>query len=282
MLRKTVIPIALVAGLLFPTVAGAKSYTIHSGRLTATLTAHGTLARPQPPLLTITESGQLATAGVEQRALFDGTVTARGCGTACVPSVGSADPPLRFAAIDGAGSHDLLVTLYSGGANCCTVLDLLRPSAALNGDYVQSAQHNFGYAGYRLDKQGGSEVFVTADNSFAFAFTDFADSAFPLQVLHLSGVKFEKVTAHYPALVRRDAARAMTAYRRADGKNDVGLIAAWAADEATLGRWPSAHAYLVSQARAGRLTSTLYPKSASGMRFITELQALLRRDGYLK
>ena len=53
-------------------------------------------------------------------------------------------------------------------------------------------------------------------------------------------------------------------------------------DEARLGRWSSAHAYLVSQARAGRLRSTLFPQASSGTRFIDQLEALLRREGYLK
>ena len=272
-MRRILIPLALAAGLILPAAASAraKTYTASSGGLSAKLVSTGSLVRPKPPTLTLTRG---------TKTLFHGTVTNRACGTGCVPSLAPADPPLRFAALDGAGSHDLLVNLYSGGANCCQVLDLLRPSAALGGQYVVSASHNFAYAGYRLERIGGRLVFVSADPTFSTVFTDFASSGLPVQILHLSGVRFANVTARYPRLVRRDAARWLRAYHRANGRNDVGLIAPWAADEARLGHWSSAHAYLVSQARAGRLRSAF--SGEGGMRFISQLERLLHREGYLK
>ncbi len=277
MLRRTLIPLAVAAGLVVPASAAARTYTTQDRSLTAAITTNGTLTRPEAPTLTITGQGASGT-----RTLFRGPVSNHACGTGCLVSTAPADPPVRFAPLDGAGSADLIVNLYSGGANCCTVLDLLRPSAALGGLYVLSASHNFAYAGYRLEKIGSRYVFLTADPSFSTVFTDFADSGLPVQILQLSGVKFVDVTSRYPRLVQKDATRWMKAYRKANGHNDVGLIAPWAADEARLGQWSSAHAYLVSQARAGRLRSTLFPRSASGTRFIGQLESLLRREGYLK
>jgi hypothetical protein len=277
MLRRPLIALTLAACLIIPATAAAKTYTATNRSLSAVITTSGTLTRPVPPTLTITGHGSTGTT-----TLFHGSVSNHACGTGCLVSTAPADPPVRFAPLDGAGSADVIVNLYSGGANCCTVLDLFRQSAALGGLYVLSASHNFAYAGYRLEKIGSRYVFVTADPTFSTVFTDFADSGLPLQILQLSGVKFVDVTSRYPALVRRDATRWMTAYRKAHGRNDVGLIAPWAADEARLGRWSSAHAYLVSQARAGRLRSTLFPQAASGTRFIDQLEALLRREGYLK
>lgn len=279
MFRKTLIPLALAAGLIVPATAGAKtktySATDHSVR--ASITTHGTFTRPAPPTLTITSQGSAGS-----RTLFHGTVTNHACGTGCMVSTAPADPPLRFAPLDGAGSADLIVNLYTGGAHCCTVLDLFRPSAALGGLYVLSASHNFADAGYRLERIGSRELFRTVDPSFAYAFTDYADSGEPLQLLQLSGVRFIDVTSRYPRLVRRDAARWMTAYHRAHGRNDVGLIAPWAADEARLGHWRAAHAYLVSQAKAGRLNSPLNQRAWSGVNFVRHLERLLRREGYLK
>jgi hypothetical protein len=276
MLRRTLIPLAVALGLGLPAAAAAKSYTATDHSLRATIAGNGTVIHPAAPTLTITDQGS---SGVPT--LYHGAVTNRACGTGCMVSTAPADPPLRFAPLDGRGSADLLVNLYSGGANCCTLLDLFRSSAALNGLYVLSASHNFTYAGYRLEKIGSRYVFVTADPSFETVFTDFAASGLPLQILRLSGVKFLDVTSSYPTLLRRDAARWLVAYRRTKGSNDVGLIAAWAADEAGLGRWNSAHAYLVSQARAGRLRSTLFPHTESGLRFVSQLETLMRREGYL-
>jgi hypothetical protein len=273
MLRRTLLPIALVATLLAPAAASAKQVVARHRSLTATLSYRGRPGSYRDLELTITRGA---------RTLYRGPVTAPQCGHECWPQTDATQSPVRFAALDGAGSADVVLNLYTGGAHCCSVAEVLRPSAAMNGDYVISAEHDFGDPGDRLETIAGHPVFVTADDTFAYAFTDFADSGLPLALLRLEGVKFADVTGGYPTLVRRDAARWLADYRRASGKNDVGLIAAWAADEATLDRWPSAHAYLVSQARAGRLTSALYPKSAAGTRFITKLEALLNRDGYLR
>jgi hypothetical protein len=275
MLRTALISLTLSAALIVPAAATARNrtYTATDHSVRASITNRGTLTHPEAPTLTITSC---------TTTLFHGPVRNRACGTGCVVSTAPADPPLRFAPLDGAGSADLLTNLYSGGANCCFVLDLLRPSAALGGQYVPSASHNFGFAGYRLEKLGGAYRFVTADNSFAFAFTDFADSGLPLEVLRLSGVRFERVTAQYPALVRRDAKRWMVAFRKAKGKNDVGVIAAWAADEATLGDWRGARTFLVAQAMAGRLNSALNRRAWSGLNFVRHLERMLRRGGYLK
>lgn len=277
MIRRSLIPLALLVGLLIPAAASAKTYIAHDGSLRATIVNHGTLSHPVPPSLTVTRRS-----GGTTRTLFRGPVSNHACGSGCVVSLGPADPPVRFAPLDGTGSPDLLVNLYSGGANCCTILDLFRASAALGGKYVLSASHNFAFAGYRLEKLGGRNVFVTADPTFAGAFTDFAASGEPLQILELRGVKFVDVTSHHPALLRHDAAIWMRAYRRAHGRDDVGLIAAWAADEARLGHWRAAHAFLISQARAGKLHSGIAPRTENGIRFVKHLTALLRREGYLK
>lgn len=271
MLRRIIAPLVVAAGLLIPATAGASVYRSSGEGVSATLVSGGSPTHPEFPTLTLTRGGTT---------LFHGQVTNRACGTGCGPSTAPADPPVRIAPLDGVGSADVLVNLYSGGANCCTVLDVLRASAALGGQYVVSAQHNFTFSGYRLEKLDGRDVFLTADGSFAAAFTDFADSGLPIQLLRLEGVRFVAVTAQHRRLVRRDAARWLTAYRRARGRNDVGFIGAWAADECTLGHGRRALSYVISQARAGRLHSTAFGAAESGMRFVEVLKDVLRHGGY--
>jgi hypothetical protein len=271
MLRRTLIPIALAAGLLLPATASAKQVVVHHDGRTAVVSYTGSPPSYRNLELVITRGPYT---------VYRGRLSARQCGHECWPQIGTTQKVVQFAGLDGPGSADVVVNLYTGGAHCCSIAEVFRPSAALNGDYVLAATHDFGDPGDRLQRLDGRLVFVTGDDSFAYAFTDFADSGLPLQIRRLSGVTFRDVTAEYPALVRRDAARWLTAYHRAKRSNDVGLIAAWAADEATLGHWPSAHAYLVAQARAGHLNSG-FGASESGMRFIAKLHALLRRDRYL-
>jgi hypothetical protein len=187
---------------------------------------------------------------------------------------------VQIADVQNDGAADVLLNLYTGGAHCCSVAEVFAPSAALGGRYVPAASHDFGDPGYDLRSLGGARSFVTGDDSFAYAFTDFAASGLPLQILQISDGRFADVTSRFPALVRTDAARWLHAYTRARGVDDVGLAAAWAADECRLGRSAQALDYLRAQARAGRLRSSL-GAAYSGDRFITRLRRLLRRDGYL-
>jgi len=62
--------------------------------------------------------------------------------------------------------------------------------------------------------------------------------------------------------------------------DSVGVIAAWAADEALLGRERSADRFLQGQAKAGHLNSPLYPHQG-GEKFIAALDRLLEKDGYV-
>ncbi len=276
MLRRTLLPLALAGALLVPATAGARTFTASSHGLSATLVGPTNPTHPQFPVLTVQNP-----AGTT---LYHGQVTNRACGTGCGPSITPQTPALRFAALQGPGTAstpDLLVNLYSGGANCCFVTDVLAPSAAVGGQYTLSTEHNFGSAGYRLRRLDGRLVFETADNRFETAFTDFASSGLPLLLQRLEGTRFADVTSDYPRLVRRDAARWLKAYHRAHGRDNVGFAAAWAADEARLGYWSYAHAYLVSQARAGYLHSALLPH-LGGLRFVDRLETFLRRGGYFK
>lgn len=278
MLRRTLTPLALIAGLILPASAAAAttssgSATAHGGGITATVTYTGRIPNFHHLHLKIVKRG---------RTLYSGAIHDKACGSQCWPMSGTSQPTVRLANLDGTGLDDVLLNLYTGGAHCCSVLQVFRPSAAMGGRYVLATRHDFGDPGYRLEWLGGAPRFVTANDVFAYAFTDFAASGMPVQVLQLKGVRFVDATAKYPALVRRDAARWMKAYRKqaSSGYQDsVGVMAAWVADEANLGRYRSAIAYAKSQAKAGHLHSGL-GKNLGGMKFIAALEKLLAQAGY--
>ena len=271
--RALLVLLAVVAGLGAVTarVAGARA----SG---PDVRASLTIYRPSRGLpvvrtLTISRAGH---------PVYRAPVTYEECGHRCSPPQGPLDRPVRIVSLDGENSLDVLLTLYTGGAHCCTVAEVFRPNPASGGRYRLASSYDFADDGYRLRTFDGSPAFVTADDSFAEAFTDFAASGRPLQIRRLRGTRWVDVTRAHPALVRADAAGWLTAYRKlagSDYRDSVGVIAAWVADEATLGRRGPAFAYLRAQARAGRLRSA-FGRSDSGDRFITALQRLLRRDGY--
>jgi hypothetical protein len=204
---------------------------------------------------------------------------------------GSHDPmPARFALhrpsiavrdLDGDGEPEVMLDLVWGGAHCCEWSRVYRYQ---DGRYVAGV-HLWGNVTFELgdpDRDGRPE-WVTADDRFAYAFTDFAASGLPLQILTFTGSRFQDITDSYPALIGKDAASWLKIYRRLDHGHDidsVGVIAAWAADEYRLGKVAAANRYLHQQAKAGHLKSALGGSVAQGQKFVTKLQTFLRRHGY--
>jgi predicted nuclease of predicted toxin-antitoxin system len=178
-----------------------------------------------------------------------------------------------------------VLNLFTGGAHCCTVGQVL--SQSRTGTW-SVAEHNFADAGYRIETMGtgsnAARVFVTQDDAFAYAFTDFADSGEPIQILSLSSGRFANVTSRYRSAVKADAAKWLAAYKHMAPKyaNTVGVIAAWAADEATLGNAGHAFGYLDQQASRHRLNGGPFPVTKGGKVFVAKLHGFLAKRGYLR
>jgi hypothetical protein len=201
----------------------------------------------------------------------------------CIPGGLAAARPassLHFATLAGASEPTALVDFFTGGAHCCFVSYLLVAEAS----GARLLEHDWGDPGYRLATLGpGGQVFVTGDDRFAYTFTDYAASVLPLEVLRLDGARLLDATRVYPAALDSDAARQWSLYLklRATPSPDVrGVLAAWAADEALLGRWPAASKTLASALASGELAQgpTVWPL---GRAYIAALGSFLRKDGYL-
>ena len=183
------------------------------------------------------------------------------------------------------GPLDVVLDLYSGGAHCCAIEQVYYFDAA-SGKY-QKVEHNFGDPGIELVPLGkdGSDLFLTADDRFAYAFTDYAASGMPIEIDSFSHASFHRVTREFPQLIAKDATQYRDAFfDSASAKYDdtVGLAAAWAADEDMLGHFSIVNHFLHQESRAGHLNSALYPIQPSGAKFVAALQKFLRHNGYLK
>jgi hypothetical protein len=250
--------------LLVPAAASAHSQTASAGNVTATLTWQG-----QDPLvrhlrLSISESGTV---------VYDHPVTSTACGSHCGPDgTGSAGNPVQLLDLAGNGQLDVVVQLYSQGAHCCFVDQVFSPSPAPGG-YAMT-EYNFENSGALMRdlNHDGRTEFVSANNAFAYEFTDFAESGMPIQIFSFSGLRFVDVTRSYPSLIRRDASQWWRAYKRDMDSGRVGLIAAWAADEYNLGDGRSASTTLAAQVSAHRISA----------RFVRRLRSFLRRTGYTR
>jgi len=222
-MRRAVLILILGALLAAPAGAAAKSVTASAGGVRATLSYKGGPGiTTHDEQLTIKQSGQPT---------YTEPVPSKGCFQVCGPAD---NHPVQVTDLYGDDGEDVVLTLFTGGADCCTVDDVYVPSAAMQ-SYVLD-QHNFGEAGAVLKDIGpqGRPEFVSADPDFYCQFTDCAASGLPLQIFEFAGERFVNVTKQYPKLIAADAANWLKLYDK-QPKQGQGLIAAWAADEDNLG-----------------------------------------------
>ncbi len=256
------------------TPASAATYRASLGPVAATLTYRGSDTNPHGTTITVTNAG---------RVVFRGPVVTKFCGRLCWPEATyypNNGNPLSVVRLEP-GLPDVVLGLYSGGAHCCSIDLIIERRTPTT---FAPVEVYLGDPGARLEKLPGSpyDAIVTADDSFAYEFTDYAASGLPLEIERLSNGHVHDVTRQYPALIKKDAQVFLSAFlaqASSHYQDSVGVIAAWAADEYLLGRAAAANQYLRQQAAAGHLNSALEP-SLKGEAFITQLHAFLKTQGY--
>ena len=149
------------------------------------------------------------------------------------------EPRQRGLHLDHDGEPEILIDYYTGGAHCCvyTLIHRYNPDRQTYEAIAFPTTH-IGYELKDLNKDGIPE-FVTADGGFAYAFSSFAGSGFPLKIWNYQNGKMVDVTKQYPTLVRNNAYRywihAQTIIRTQGDRESKGLLAAYLADKYTLG-----------------------------------------------
>jgi hypothetical protein len=248
--------------LLAPAVASASTQTASAGDVTATVSWRGQNPTVTDMHLTISRAGTV---------VYNQPVSSNACGAYCGPG-GAGGKSVQVLDLTADGELEVVLDLYSQGAHCCFIDQVFSPSAAL-GTYVLT-QRDFVNSGAALRDLGhnGQTEFVSADNAFAYEFTDFAESGLPIQIFKFTGLKFVDVTRDYPSLIRKDANLWWHAYRSDRDSGRVGLIAAWAADEYNLGKASGARRTLTQQVSEHRISA----------RFVKRLEAFLKRNGYTR
>ena len=262
-MRRRILICAVAAALALPAIAfaAAKTYIYaKAGGVNATLSYSGgpgiTTADER---LMITQSGQPT---------YDQPVPAKGCIKVCSP-VGKHS--VQVTDVYGDGSEEVVLTLFSGGADCCTIGDVYVHSSAMQSWVLD--QHNFGEAGFLLKPIGPHRrpLFVSANPAFYCRFTFCYASALPLQILEFQAERFVDVTKQYPKLISADAKRWLSLYYK-DPKNGLGAIAAWAADDDQLG-----------SSYQGTVRTVLQLQVADGhlkQSFVAQLERFLAKQHY--
>lgn len=273
-LRIAVVVTAL--SLAFAPAALATTQTAESGNVTATFTFSGSYPNFTGLHLTIAQGSTM---------FYDEPVTSTLCGSYCAPgSPSDTTSSVHVLDLEHDGQPDVVLDLYSGGAHCCSIGQIFSFDPGTM-TYAMT-QHDFGDPGEEIVDLGhnGRHQFLTADDAFAYEFTDFAASGLPVQILTFSHRHFFNVTRHYPKLIARDAARWLKAFNSMATQHypdSVGVVAAWAADEELLGHVKLVDGFLAMQLKAGHLNSPLSPEEPGGARFVAKLRKFLRTHGYL-
>ena len=210
--------------------------------------------------------------------VLDAPVTSSAAGS---PSLGpggfGARPSISFRDLDADGLPELLLLLYTGGAHCCFIDQVFDFSTRA----PNKSEINFADSGAKLVRLGEKVLFESADERFAYVFTDFADSGAPLALWQYQSERFVNVTREYPASIRADAAFWWKTYRsRLKSSGDVrGFLSAWAADEAMLGVADRAKTTLLQIAFQGTLDNGI--GGAKGSTYVRALWKFLGKDGYV-
>jgi hypothetical protein len=168
----------------------------------------------------------------------------------------------------------VLLGLQTGGAHCCTVVRAISVTPTGLGPVVDD---DVGNPAATLSSAGDQAQIVTADNTFAYAFADFAASAMPVKVLEFFHGVFVDVTKERPNLLTQDATKWFNIFTE-NSSNGLGPLAAWVADECLLGDGSSAWT-MVNQLQSHNDLSG--PSGwASGAAYVQELKSFLPQHGY--
>ena len=204
----------------------------------------------------------------------------KGCGVA--PAGLGGGQSLQITDVDGDGEPEVLLDLYSGGAHCCTFTWIYR----FTGSSYTGTSVAWGDTGYTLKDLDGDRIpeFSSFDDRFAYTFTDYADSWFPPLILQYRAGKMSDVTRSYPAVIKREAARALRAYKSRKNRRDRdlrGVVAAYAADQCLLGKPAKAWTFVRSAQRRHLLKGfgrgDIWPRNG---RYLRALQKFLHKNGY--
>ena len=184
--------------------------------------------------------------------------------------------------LDASGEPQVILDLYTGGAHCCFYSRIYR----FTGTAYVSLDHMWGDQSYLLRdlNHDGIPEFVSADDSFAYTFTAYAASAFPIQIWDYADTGMSNVTKSYPALIRQDAQAFWQGYLKGRSRKFAdarGVLAAWMADQYLLGQqasgWATMNRLNAQHAFRGLGAGDLWAKNG---KYLAKLRRFLVKMGY--
>jgi hypothetical protein len=192
-------------------------------------------------------------------------------------------PKVSVRDLDADGEPEVWVDTYTGGAHCCYESRFFRyvPDRRTYEDLLHSWRDP-GYRAKNVDGRDGVEL-VSSDARFAYVFTSFAGSFFPIQYWHFERGRLVDVTRSFPGEIAHDATDLWGSYTndRDVHADPRGVLAAWVADEILLGRDAAAWRKIEGIRKRGGFGPK--PELAGwpqGTAYVKALRAYLRKLGY--
>lgn len=192
-------------------------------------------------------------------------------------------PQVHVRDLDADGEPEVWVDTFTGGAHCCAESRFFRwvPARATYAGLLRNWRDP-GYSANNIDGRGDVEL-MSNDARFAYEFTSFAASFFPLQIWHYERGRLIDVTRLFPGEVDHDSTELWNQYRavRAHHEDVRGVLAAWQADQYLLGREASGWKKIQAARARGELGPLpgidIWPQ---GAKYVTALRAFLVKTGY--
>jgi hypothetical protein len=189
--------------------------------------------------------------------------------------------------LDADDEPEVLVDLYSGGANCCWYSISYRFDELQNKYIVKVLRPglSFPYVLKDLDKNGIPE-FRSVDYRFAYKYGSNADTPRPLRIFNWKAGQLVDVTVGFPRLAAADAAdmyKGYLHYRKVKDVNVRGLLAAYLADSYNAGNGRVAWRRVVAAYRRGDVDKKIEGDvGPHGKAYLQSLRRFLKKLGYLR
>ncbi len=174
------------------------------------------------------------------------------------------------------GRRLLSLDLFTSYNPCCCLNSFI----ALLGRRPHWIVHDWGSAGYRGRRIHGRYYFVSADKRFVEAYTTYAGSVLPVRIWTIGKRgRLVEVTRSMPSMIRADARRLRRFLHPTHHVVGEGGLAAWCADEYSLGRGAACSQQLRYDLAHGYLNAKQCCQM-KGDAFIRALNRDLERWGY--
>jgi hypothetical protein len=194
---------------------------------------------------------------------------------------------VRVRDLDADGEPEVLIDLFTGGANCCWYTESYRFDEGQN-KYIRKTLRpglSFPYTLKDLDKNGVPE-FKSIDYRFAYKYGSNVDTPRPLRIFNWDAGKLVDVTIAFPRLAAEDAAfmyRGYLKYRKVKDVSVRGLLAAYLADSYNARNGRVAWGRVVAAYHRGEVNKR-FPGEVGpfGRAYLRSLRSFLKKLGYLR